>query len=172
MPEIEHGGILKSQHSMQRSYVLFRNCTDRLVDVIWIGYNGEFVHYATLKPTDCKMINTFATHPWVFRDPDTGERMHVRGKDVYMPQPYRRGQINRYLVPIQFPMRSLRTNTLWRISQLMIDFPAVHQLELPRSLISDLLDIQDVTAKAIQFKQTHPGPDDGDEQEDAGEGGD
>lgn len=156
MPEQEQqNGVLKSQHSRIRSYVLFRNCTERPIDVIWIGFSGELVWYATLNPTDIKMINTFATHPWIFRDPDTGERMHVKGRDVYMPQPFHRGQLNRYLVPIQFPLRSLRSNSLWVISGLVKEDGQVQQLELPRCLVQDIQDLRRITAQAVAFKATH-----------------
>lgn len=166
MPEQEQqSGVLKSQHSRVRSYVLFRNCTDRMLDVIWVGYSGELVRYVTMNPTDCKMINTFATHPWIFRDPDTGERMHVQGRDVYMPQPYNQGQRNRYLVLIKFPMRSLRSNTLWRIAGLIAHNDHVQQLELPRCLVQDIEDVRGCTAKAIEFRNSQR-----EEEHDEGEG--
>ena len=72
--------MLKSLHSHVRSFVLFRNCSERSVDILWVDFQGELVWYGTLQPTEIKMINTFATHPWIFRDPDTGERMQVHGK--------------------------------------------------------------------------------------------
>lgn len=165
MPEPEQNGLLKSQHSRIRSYVSFRNCTDRALDVIWVGFSGQLVWYGTLNPADSKMMNTFATHPWIFRDPDTGERMHVHGRDVYMPRAFQRGQLNRYLVPIRFPLRSLRSNCLWRISTLVTD-DQVLQLELPRCLIQDIQDLRQCTAKAVEFKSSRQG-EDGDTEEGA-----
>lgn len=165
MPEPERGAVLKSQHSQIKSYVLFRNYTDRLLDVIWVGFSGEHVHYGTLKPTECKMMNTYATHPWIFRDPDTGERMHVQGQSVYMPQPYQRGQRNRFLVPIRFPVRSLRHNALWAISQLISREEDVPQLELPRCLIHDIQDLRQCTAKAQEFKRSLQQQDEDEEAE-------
>lgn len=160
MPELE-SGVLKSEHSRVKSYLIFRNCTERVIDLIWVGYSGELVQYATMNPTDCKMINTYATHPWIFRDPDTGERMQVQGKDYYMPQPYQRGQINRYLVPIRFPLRTLRSNSLWVIAGLIHQDDHVQQLELPRCLIRDIQDVRQVTAKALEFKNSQREEEDG-----------
>lgn len=163
MPESDRKEVLKSHNSRIKSYVLFRNCTERAVDVIWIGYQGEPVWYGTLNPTNIKMVNTFATHPWMFRDPDTGERMHVHGKDIYMPQPYHQGQVTRFLVPIQFPMRSLLSNSLWAIAGLLQHDCHAHQLELPRSLVQDILALRQCSAAAKEFKRTHQSTDDGDD---------
>lgn len=162
MPEQEQSVVLKSKHSRIKSYVLFRNCTERLVDVVWIGFSGELVRYFTMRPTDCKMINTFATHPWIFQDPDTGERMQVNGKNVYMPQPHHRGQINRYLVPIKFPLRSLRNNALWTISRLVPPSEDLQQLELPRCLIQDIEEVRKCTARAVEFKNQRREDEEGD----------
>lgn len=153
--------MLKSQHSRFKSNVLFRNCTQRFVDVIWIGFSGEFVNYGTLKPTDCKMMNTFATHPWIFRDPDTGERMHVHGKSVFMP--VRRDQRNRYLVPITFPLRSLRDHSIWAISRLITSDSDLLQLELPRCLINDIQEVRQCTEKAREFRNRQRNEDDDEE---------
>lgn len=157
--------ILKSVDSRTRSYILFRNCTERMVDLIWVGYQGEYVQYAKLQPTETKMMNTFATHPWIFRDPDTGERMLARGNDVYMPEPFKQGQLVRYLVQIRSPLRSLKSNALWRIAKLLLRDDAVHELELPRSLIADVLEIREIMAAARDFQNTPPTDDDDDDDE-------
>ena len=70
-----------------------------------------------------------------------------------MPPPYHRGQLNRYLVPITFPLRSLRDNAIWTISRLLANAEDVHTLELPRSLIQDIQDVLQCTAKAVEFKR-------------------
>lgn len=110
------------------------------------------------------MINTFATHPWIFRDIDTGEKMHVRGREVYLPQPYHRGQLNRYLVPIQFPLRSLRANCLWMMASLLSQRPdRLNELELPRSLVQELRDVQQCIANAVEFRRRREADDDDDD---------
>lgn len=154
MPGQEESRVLKSQHSHIRSYVVFRNWTLRPVDVIWLGFSGEQVWYGTLRPHEAKIMNTFATHPWIFRDRVTGERMHVHGKDFYMPQPSHRRQLTRFVVPIQFPMRSLSVNSLWVISGLLSTDDQVQQLEVPRSLMQDILEVRSCTQRAREFRSS------------------
>ncbi|XP_041765601.1 protein Vhl [Anopheles merus] len=142
---MEHDPNLRSEHSVLRSFLLFRNTTERTVDVYWVNYSSRFIHYTTLKPKTGCMVNTYVTHPWVFKDRQSGERMHVRHQPVYLPEPWytnfnSAGRLTRKEVNIHFPVRTLMDNCLWRIVALLADKEesALHELEIPRVLKQDL----------------------------------
>ncbi|KAJ6224042.1 hypothetical protein RDWZM_002587 [Blomia tropicalis] len=59
---------IRSLESRHRCMFQVYNISDRSVDVIWVDYNGEESKYVTLKPRTTFVLNTFATHPWIFRD--------------------------------------------------------------------------------------------------------
>lgn len=82
-----HGLNIKSDRSVARAFVIFENTTEREVDVYWVDYTSQLVRYRTLSSDDKLKINTFKTHPWVFLDKQSGERMCVDHEEVYWPQP-------------------------------------------------------------------------------------
>lgn len=149
--------MLASGHSRTRSCLLFINNTQRMVGVFWMDYNGYQVHYRTLRPGMGIEVDTYLTHPWIFRDMTTGERMHAFHNDVYFPELHRvetnppdaqriscRREVN-----IHFPLNSLRTRCLWTLASFFSEKrmrPTVVQ-DLPYILRRDLKKIQ-----AIMFK--------------------
>lgn len=82
-----HGLNIKSDRSELPAFVIFENTTQRQVDVYWVDYTSQLVRYRTLIPGDKLIINTFKTHPWVFLDKSSGERMCVDNDEVFWPQP-------------------------------------------------------------------------------------
>lgn len=142
---MEHEPGLRSQNSEVRSFVLFRNTTKREVDVYWVNYFSQLVHYTTLQPgTEC-MVNTYVTHPWVFKDKRYHERMHVYHQPVFLPEPWYTsftggGRLNRKEVIIHFPVRTLKENCLYRILALLgaAEEAALWELELPHVLVQEL----------------------------------
>ena len=67
------------------SFVRFVNVTERRVNVVWLNYEGERVHYKTLQPQHFVDVNTFVGHPWIFQDADTGDKLVVQLKEEYQP---------------------------------------------------------------------------------------
>ncbi|EDS34024.1 von Hippel-Lindau disease tumor suppressor [Culex quinquefasciatus] len=113
------------------------------VDVYWVNYSSKFVHYSALEPAAQVPVNTYVTHPWVFIDRFTGERMLVKSKPVYMPEPWYTnintdGKLARIEVRIHFPLRSLKDVCAWKIFSTLRDKQSFIDLELPRVLVDDL----------------------------------
>lgn len=63
----------------------FTNRSSRYVDLLWVDYQGALVRYhKRMAPNELKKLITFATHPWVARDSDTGQAMYLSGRPVYI----------------------------------------------------------------------------------------
>ena len=79
---------LRSLHSNANSFVSFVSRTRRMVDVFWIDFKGKHVKYATLcNYGDTFPIFTFVSHPWTFKDADSGDQLvHSGNKEVYFPK--------------------------------------------------------------------------------------
>lgn len=116
---------LAAQNSLEQTYVFFLNTTQRLINLYWMDFNGRQDFFTTLKPGAGIKANTFVTHPWIFRDSQTGERMQVKHQDIFWPQLYRvRHPQNagqwipcRKLIAIHQPIRSLRYTCLWNYAK-------------------------------------------------------
>ena len=79
-------GKIKSVCADILSLVTFISRTRRRIAVYWIDYNGERVRYAVLNYSEQLQITTYVTHPWIFRDADTGDVLVTsRGDDVFFP---------------------------------------------------------------------------------------
>uniref|UniRef100_A0A182KAB9 von Hippel-Lindau disease tumour suppressor beta domain-containing protein n=1 Tax=Anopheles christyi TaxID=43041 RepID=A0A182KAB9_9DIPT len=142
---MDHDPNLRSENSEIRSFLLFRNTTERAVDVYWVNYSSRFIHYTTLQAKAECMVNTYVTHPWVFKDKQSDERMHVRHQSVYLPEPWytnfnSAGRLTRKEVNIHFPVRTLEENCLWRIVALLANKEenSLLELEIPRVLKQEL----------------------------------
>ncbi|KAH9389080.1 hypothetical protein TYRP_008434 [Tyrophagus putrescentiae] len=59
---------LRSLNSLHRCLLYIRNNSRRHVNVRWLNYEGEEQQYFELEPNGLKQVNTFTTHPWIFRD--------------------------------------------------------------------------------------------------------
>ena len=134
---------LRSLHSNIRSFVMFKNTTERIVSIYWVNYSSKFIHYTNLEPSKTCFVNTYETHPWVFKDSVSGERLHVKNRLVYFPEPWYTsidpsGKLSRILVEINFPLRSLKSNCIWKILSLLENKKHFIELELPQTLLDDL----------------------------------
>ncbi|EFN87748.1 von Hippel-Lindau tumor suppressor homolog isoform X1 [Harpegnathos saltator] len=103
--------LLRSISNQHRSFVKFINQTFRPVRLYWIDYQGNAVNYGDLSPGDYIDINTFATHPWIFVDKETGCRYRVNRKQVFFPEPwFKYHDVNNRLSNDGLPLRVQRTN--------------------------------------------------------------
>uniref|UniRef100_A0A336MNT3 CSON001843 protein n=1 Tax=Culicoides sonorensis TaxID=179676 RepID=A0A336MNT3_CULSO len=141
---LNHGFNIKSEKSESRAFVIFENATGRLIDIYWVNFTSQLVLYKSLKPMERLMMNTFQTHPWIFMDKFTGERMVVENEEVYWPKPWylkidpRQRMIRRTLVKIQFPLRTLKKNAMWTVVRSLKTGKAIQDLVIPLSLKNEL----------------------------------
>lgn len=61
-------GSLRSQNSSRPVEVTFVNLSKGPLDIVWIGYQGEWKTYRTMAPNTNAKQKTFATHPWIAVD--------------------------------------------------------------------------------------------------------
>lgn len=80
--------VIKSQPSRALSFIRFKNVTQRIVDVIWINYEGARVKYKTLQPEEFFDVNTYVAHPWIFLDALSHERLNANSRHLYEPGPW------------------------------------------------------------------------------------
>ncbi|XP_075165936.1 von Hippel-Lindau protein [Haematobia irritans] len=151
---------LASKFSYEKSFVFFLNTTNRQVNLYWMDFYGSQDFFTSLKPGSGIKANTYVSHPWIFRDAATGERMHVKHQDIFWPQLYRvknAGQLLpcRKLIAIHLPVTpTLRSRCLWRIAQTIAENmesanDALENLALllPRTLHNDLKSILELMEK-------------------------
>lgn len=144
---------LAAHNSREQSFVLFHNTTPRYVNLYWIDYNGRRSFYAILRPGANIKANTYVTHPWLFRDSQTGEYMQVQKQEVYWPQIYKiahpinAGQwiVGRRKIDIHLPVDLLSNRCLWTVAQrIKSDCEGrviLDELPMPATLIKELKQI-------------------------------
>ncbi|XP_061390940.1 protein Vhl-like [Musca vetustissima] len=145
-PPVQPPPRLAAQRSNEQTHVFFLNTTQRQVNLYWMDFNGSQDLFTTLPPGAGIKANTFVTHPWLFRDARTGERMHVKHQDIFWPQLYRVKNAGQWLpcrklIAIHPPVnQSLRTRCLWRFSDLIYgqNDEFLKSLNLPRTLYNDI----------------------------------
>ena len=139
---------LKSQHSIRPSFVRFVNCTPRTVDCIWINYEGRRIKYKTLHEKQYFDVCTFVSHPWIFRDSKTHDKMCVSSlenrqqkaqrKDVFMPPDVIENGIfqkKRKIILITLPIYSLKERCFQFLREnLTCD---ISKLEIPLTIKQD-----------------------------------
>lgn len=139
--------LLRSGLSLKEAYVLFTNTTQRNVNLYWIDYRGQHTFYLTLRPGFSTKVNTFQSHPWIFRDHFTGERMQVAHEFIYwpkrfvIPNPRNPGELIpcRMQISIHFPVRALRETCLWGIMRsLRLTAETIEEYCIPRTIKTDL----------------------------------
>lgn len=129
---------VKSIESKEPVFLIIGNLTNRIINMYWVDYESKLVLYKTLKPRTGIILDTYKTHPWVFRDSNTNERMHVNHTDIFWPESSEPNQEQRSRVLIHFPVRTLKENALWKIVQLINDGKSIDRLEIPTLLLEDL----------------------------------
>ncbi|PSN51074.1 hypothetical protein C0J52_01538 [Blattella germanica] len=141
---------------MYKSFVRFYNNTNRKVDVIWINYQGHHIKYRSLPPGSFSDVNTYATHPWLFIDSETQDRLVVKSQEVYRPEPWYLQFTSTRDVPTRFertnvyitiPMYSLRQRSLQVVRNSLLHPEDAFKLELPTSLQKELADMVRASTK-------------------------
>ncbi|ELU10094.1 hypothetical protein CAPTEDRAFT_167535 [Capitella teleta] len=130
-------GQLSGRSSMP-SFIRFCNRTNRLVDIIWLNYEGLGVRYRTLPPRNFIDVNTFVGHPWIFRDSLTGDKCVAQFKTVYEPIGNGDGPPKRRVVNITIPVFKLRDRCL-QVLRAIVPRHAIQSLEIPVVLKDELI---------------------------------
>jgi len=92
---------LKSLRDDAQSLVTFISRTRRPFCVYWLDYRGQLVKYCQLDYAQQLNVRTFETHPWIFQDSETGDRLVTAdGSDVYMPRRWDGGNAERVIIGI------------------------------------------------------------------------
>nr|CAD7413233.1 unnamed protein product [Timema poppensis] len=140
-----------SHNCDQRSYLRFCNTTERSVKVFWVNYEGKYVLYRVLPPSTHFDTDSFVTHPWVFIDAVTQERLVVNQEEVFYPQPMIVRSDNRTYrncIFITLPLYSLKEIALQVIRNnivrregvyRLVRIEDVYRLEIPVVLQKELI---------------------------------
>nr|CAD7455090.1 unnamed protein product [Timema tahoe] len=140
-----------SQNCDQRSYIRFCNTTERSVKVFWVNYEGKYVLYRVLPPCTHFDTDSFVTHPWVFVDAVTQERLVVNQEEVFYPQPMIMRSDNRTYrncIFITLPLYSLKEIALQVVRNnivrregvyRLVHIEDVYRLEIPVVLQKELI---------------------------------
>lgn len=103
---------LSSKEANKRVFLNIFNLTTYPVDLIWIDYQGNEQIYATLVGGTRIDVDTFETHPWIFRESRTKRQLAVfegtpgYPKKVLLPKTYK--PTTRKPVFITNPIENLR----------------------------------------------------------------
>lgn len=93
---------VRSKDSNRSISAAFVSQTNRKVDIFWIDFKGKYVKYATLtKHGDAFPIVTYVTHPWIFKDAESGDPLVISGnQEVYYPKPLEPNDMDVVLIGI------------------------------------------------------------------------
>ncbi|XP_050533479.1 von Hippel-Lindau tumor suppressor homolog [Daktulosphaira vitifoliae] len=137
-------------NNRQPAYVRFKNGTCYDIEVIWINFHKKEKSYCILPSEKFLDVNTYATHPWIFRECISKSRMVVNGKEVFMARPWLEEHkrlkfshpINvplRTMVLIEMPVIELRQLCLLNLAKILTHEDEVKTLEIPIILQRELV---------------------------------
>lgn len=137
MSDLRYHNRLRSSDSRLRSFVVFINSSDRKIEIVWINFRTELILYRVLAPKERVPINTYKQHPWIFRDVETKEFMHVNHHEVFWPEPHV-PRTERTPIFIHFPIRSLKKISMCVINSMIENEDQFTLLGVPFSLVVEL----------------------------------
>ncbi|XP_048405284.1 von Hippel-Lindau-like protein isoform X1 [Stegostoma tigrinum] len=136
---------LRSLRSDEATFVKFVNRTLRNARPWWINFDGIPQSYADIPPGGVLHMRTYRTHPWVFRDADTGDKLLIKNDEIYFPTSKQYDEDGPTYIPVDvtIPVYSLKNCCLQRIRKHMKSDDYT-KLELPKSLHTDLKNSPDL----------------------------
>jgi len=159
----ELASLDRSHDSNFRIKIQFVNSTRKTVSIRWLDFDGAEVTYSNLQPGARYNVNSFLTHPWVFYDQQTSEKLSVllcrqrvskfeasRTIKIYMQRrmiqfnhirAISRGEapLTVFIVQPYFPIRSLRHICMKTIRKHLQHVDKINSLEIPENLKSELI---------------------------------
>ncbi|XP_041725194.2 von Hippel-Lindau disease tumor suppressor [Coregonus clupeaformis] len=132
---------LRSLNSDVQTHVNFINRSTRSARAWWLDFSGHPVSYGDIRPSGLLHMDTFLTHPWVFRASPNGAKLVADQQDVYMPAAateYEEDGSPKFLnVVLTAPVYSLQELCLMLIRKL-VEEEDYGRLDIPESLKTDL----------------------------------
>lgn len=133
---------LKSLNSDIQTYVAFVNRTSRLARAWWLDFSGNPVSYGDISPSQILQMNTFLTHPWIFRVTENGARLTANQQEVYYPT---LSEYPNYIsVNITTPVYTLRECCLMAIRR-FVKRQDLNKLDIPEILKHDLMTVPNLS---------------------------
>lgn len=141
---------MRSIQNQERVLVKFWNLSKRKAAAIWLDYRGNPIPYKILEPNEGYDVTTYVSHPWIFIDSLTGDRLMANNKFVFYPErwtetkkrlPQEHSHLTqiRILIDIMLPLYSLRDLSLQAVRDSVETKETISQLEVPVSIKTDLL---------------------------------
>ncbi len=129
-----------------RAGAIFRNCTPRLVNLLWLDFQGKQVTYTRngLKPRHKMGMNTFEGHPWIFRDHNTGDKLACytdtdsQKREVFFPIPFSDDHPRETQVNIILPVYTLKDRALQVVRSYIRSKEDCAKLQIPVTLQREL----------------------------------
>ncbi|MBN3307995.1 von Hippel-Lindau-like protein [Amia ocellicauda] len=136
---------LRSLDSSVPTYVSFVNKCGRDAAAWWLNFSGDPTSYGIIKPGTALAMNTYITHPWVFRVSDSGAKLLANMKEVYFPEAtdFQDGEPVFLQVMITPPVYSLQEYCLMLIRRL-VKKRDYSKLDITASLKKDLHELPDL----------------------------
>jgi|SRR6218665_59477 len=92
---------IRSLRSDLMSLVTFISRTRRQVAIYWVDFLGRRVRYGVLNYGEHFPLTTYETHPWIFRDNNTGDVLVTsQGHEIFMPRPWDGGNQDTVIIGI------------------------------------------------------------------------
>ncbi|XDV24891.1 hypothetical protein PO909_028921 [Leuciscus waleckii] len=138
MAEQEVPAPLKSLNSNDPTFISFVNKSSRNAKAWWLNFKGKPVSYGEIKPGKTLKMNTYLTHPWIFRASD-GSKLLANLSEVYFPTQaqYEHGYPLYQSVCVTAPVYSLQEYCA-RLIRSMVRKEDICKLEIPDSLRKDI----------------------------------
>lgn len=135
---------VRSIRASTKVFLKIFNLTNLDVNVIWLDYDGrEQIYYTLTQSRRDISVDTFETHPWIFREKNSGNRLTAQPGAggpvmIYLPKIcIYRGGIARLPVWITYPFGSLKYRCFVAFKEWGLLPESLMGLELPPTLLDD-----------------------------------
>ncbi|XP_051974965.1 von Hippel-Lindau-like protein [Xyrauchen texanus] len=139
MADQEEPAPLKSVNSYDPTYIAFTNKSNGNAEAWWLNFKGNPVSYGDIIPDKTLKMNTYRTHPWIFRASD-GAKLLANFSEIYFPTPAEYDEYGNpayQTVYVTAPVYSLQENCI-RLIKKMVRKEDICKLEIPQYLRQDI----------------------------------